>query len=378
MSDTDHDTKRTSYLELFFDLVFVFAITQLASALHADHSASGWAHAALLAWLVWWAWSQYTWAGNAIDLDRRPVQLAVLGVTGVALLAAAAIPAAFGDTGLRFAVPYVAVRLAGLALYWAGLRHDRAHQAALRTFLPIAVISPVLVLVGGAAPGSVRPWVWLAAVAVDVVSALNAGRGEFRVSPAHFAERHALIVIIALGESVIAAGAALSDLDPSPARTATTVAGFAVVATLWWAYFGWVSKATERRLAATPDHRQRAHLARDLYTFGHLPIVTGVIVFAVGVEEALLHPTDPLDAFGRAAIAGGLALFLVGFVLGNARATHTLLVERAVGAVAIVAFVAVGGRHLAAAVVLTAVALALVAITAREAHRQLRAGAARG
>ncbi|MCE7882340.1 MAG: hypothetical protein DYH08_00475 [Actinobacteria bacterium ATB1] len=129
-------TKKTSYLELFFDLVFVFAITQLAGTLHDDHTASGWGHAALLLWLVWWAWSQFTWAGNAIDVENRPTRIAMLAVTGLMLVAAVGIPDTFGTEAAWFAVPYAAVRFSGLAMYWFGLRGDQDHRRALLTSSP--------------------------------------------------------------------------------------------------------------------------------------------------------------------------------------------------------------------------------------------------
>lgn len=303
--------KRTSYLELFFDLVFVFAITQVAGALNHDHSGSGWLHAALLLWLVWWAWSQFTWAGNAIDLERRGVRVAVITVAGLVLLAAAALPEAFGDRGVGFAVPYTAVRLSGLGLYWFGLRGDEAHRAALRTYLPVASISPLLVLAGGLAATGVRPWLWGLAVVVDLVSVAAAGRGEFRVGPEHFAERHALIVIIALGESVVAIGATLAGLEPTTAVLLTAIGGFAVVGVQWGGYFEWVHPGAEARLRDEPDHRRRGNLARDLFTLGHIPIVAGSVVFAVGVEEALVHPGD-LPTFAWTALAVGLGAFVAG------------------------------------------------------------------
>lgn len=313
-SSTPHPGKRVGYLELFFDLVFVFAITQLATLVHDDHSLGGWARAGLVLWLVWWAWSQYAWAGNAIELERRGVRVAMLAVTGAMLLAASTIPGAFGSDGAWFAVPYAAVRLAGLGLYWSGLRDQPAHRAALATFAPIAGIGSLLVVAGGWGPDSARPWLWLAAVAVDSVSLASAGRGEFRVEPAHFAERHGLIVIIALGESVIAVGATAAELDRSAAVLLTAALGFAAVAALWWAYFDRMHAAAEHRLAIEPDHRRRSNLARDLYTLGHLPIVGGTVVFATGVEEALLHSGGALGAFGTIALVGGPVAFVAGLL----------------------------------------------------------------
>lgn len=313
MSTAAEEAKRTTYLELFFDLVFVLAITQVAARLHEDHTTSGWAHAGLLLWLVWWAWSQYAWTANAVDVERPGVRAAVLAVIGATLLAAIAIPDAFAADGAWFALPYTSVRAAGLALYWGGLRHDPAHRAALRTYLPVASVSPTLVLLGGLGPPSARAWIWTLAVLVDVGSVAAAGRGEFQVAPGHFAERHALILLIALGESIIAVGTTASELEPSARTTATAALAFALIAALWWAYFTAVQPAAEARLAGEPDHRRRGHLARDLYTLGHLPLVAGTVVFAVAVEEVIAHPGEPLDAFTWAALAVCAGLFAAGF-----------------------------------------------------------------
>lgn len=358
--------KRVGFLELLFDLVFVFAVTQLVATLHHDHSASGWAHAGLLLWLVWWAWSQYTWAGNAIELDRRPVRVVVLAVTGLMLVAAMAIPEAFAARGAWFALPYVAVRVAGLALYWAGLRDEPEHRAALRTFLPVALASAALVLAGGLAPAGARPWWWAAALVVDVASVISAGRGEFRVDAAHFAERHGLIVIIALGESVIALGATAAELEPTAGVLGAVTVGFATVAVLWWSYFDWVAAAVERRLATEPDHRSRGHLARDLFTLGHLPIVAGTVAFAAGIEEVVAHPDEPLAGFGAVALGAGPVLFLAGFVIGNYRAAGRLLVERAVAMVAVATVVAGLAERVDALLTAAAVGAVVAAAVAAE------------
>jgi low temperature requirement protein LtrA len=370
--------KRVGFLELFFDLVFVFAVTQLVGVLHADQGAAGWGRSALLLWLVWWAWSQFAWTGNAIDLDRRPVRLVVLAASLAMLAAAVALPQAFGDDAAAFAVPYAAVRLAGLALYWIGLAHDAAHRAALRTYLPVALVGPALVLVGGLAGEGARPWWWLAAVAVDLASVATAGRGEFRVDAGHFAERHGLVMIIALGESVVAMGLTAEEAGLTARVTWVLVAAFAVVAGFWWTYFDWVAAAAEARLAGEADHRRRGNLARDLYTLGHLPIVAGIVVFVVAVEEALLHPAEPLHGLGVTALAVGPVLFLAGFVAGNRRSAGTWLWPRIAG-VAGVAVVALAVGPSADPVVplgLLAVVIAAVAVAESSRHRSLAATAA--
>lgn len=218
-------------------------------------------------------------------------------------------------------------------------------------------------------PPDVRQWVWLAAVGVDVTSALAAGRGEFRVAPGHFAERHALFVMIALGETVVGIGATLAGLEMTPLAVATTIAAFVTVASQWWGYFDWVQDAAESRLATESDLRQRGHLARDLFTFGHLPIVLGFVVVAAGLEPALAHPDEVLDTSGRTMVGIGLILFLVGFVIGNLRATGRLLPERVAAAVAVVIEILVVAPRVDSSVLLWALAgtllIAIVIETAR-------------
>ncbi len=365
-------SKRVGFLELFFDLVFVFAVTQLVGLLHADHSLVGWVRVGVVLWLVWWAWSQFAWAGNAIDLDRRGIRLAMLGVTGAMLVAAAALDTAFGSDGLWFAVPYAAVRGLGLGLYWYGLRDQPEHRAALRTYVPIAAISPALVLVGGALGAEARLWCWAAAMVIDVASVLAAGRGEFRIDPGHFAERHGLIVIIALGEAVIAIGATATDVGFDAAEVALLGAGFVVACGLWWCYFDWVHHAAEQRLVGEADARRRGHLARDLFTFGHLPIVAGIVLFAAAIEEALLHPSAALEPFAVASLAASVVLYLGGFVLGNLRATGRVLVARLVGLVVGAAWVAAAGPRTSAIVTVAVLAAVVWAVAGAEWGRASR------
>lgn len=359
--------KRVGFLELFFDLVFVFAVTQLVTLLHDDHSATGWLHAALALWLVWWAWSQFAWAGNAIDLSRTSVRLTMLAVTLAMLCAAAALPEAFDDDAAWFTLPYVAVRVTGLALYWFGLAGQPDHRAALRTYLPIALVSPGLVVCGGLLDADGRVALWCLATLVDLASVAAAGRGEFRVEPRHFAERHGLIVIIALGESVIAVGASAAAAPRTAAVMTAALASFAAVAALWWCYFDLLHEILERRLADEVDHRRRGHLARDLFTLLHLPIVAGIVLFAAAAEEAVLHPTDELDSFAVAAIAAGVSLFLVGTGLAHLRSTARFPPVRT-AALAAVALIGPVAADVAATAVVAVVCAALVAVAAAE-HR---------
>jgi low temperature requirement protein LtrA len=367
--------KRTSYLELFFDLVFVFAITQIVGELHTDHTTQGWARAALVLWLIWWAWSQFTWAGTAIDLERRGVRLAMLAVTGLALLVGVAIPDAFAADGAWFAVPYALVRFAGLGLQWFGLRHDPAARAALASYTPIALVGPVVVLAGGLLPVEWRLPVWAVAVLVDVLSVIAAGRGEFRVAPGHFAERHALITIIALGESIIAVGATADGLEPSLRIVGVAAVGFAIIAAMWWLYFDRTQRWEEERLVLERDGVRQGRLARDLYTLGHLPVIAGTVVFAAGVEEVVLHPDEPMDAFTRWAVGAGLALFLAGLALGELRARAVLPTARIAAAVTVPLVVVLAGPTLPSPATLGLVAMALALTATAESRRGTDASA---
>jgi low temperature requirement protein LtrA len=366
----EESERRTGYLELFFDLVFVFAITQVVSLMLEDTSLRGFATAALVLGLVWWAWSGYAWMTNAIDVDRTAVRLlfglAMLG----ALFMALAVPNALQDEGLLFAGAYVAVRVLNVVLYDTGLRADPLHRAAFRRLAPWFLVAPAVALLGGVVEGDARTALWAASLAIDVAGTLTVGRAGFRVSPAHFAERYALFVIIALGESVVAIGLAASELPRDLVLGVTVTVAFAGVATLWWAYFDWPQLAAERRLRREPAE-SRGPLARDLFTFFHFPLALGVILYAVAAKKTLAHPEEPLSAAGRWALGAGIAVYLAGFALQRYRAVRLIAWERLAGAGLALALVGVAGE-LDAVWLLLAAVLLLVAATAVESARLRR------
>jgi low temperature requirement protein LtrA len=367
------EERRTSYLELFFDLVFVFAITQVTLLLLSNTSVAGFARAALVLALVWWAWSGFTWMTNAIDIENQVTKLLFLAGMAGALFVALAVPGAYGDEGAWFAIAYVFVRVLNIALYGWGLRARPAELAALMRLVPFFLVAPALVLAGGLVDSlPLRSALWALSIVVDLVGVLTAGReNDWRVSPAHFAERYALIVIIALGESIVAIGTSVADL-PRDAMFAVSVAvAFAGVAALWFAYFGFVSGAVERALQkATPS--RRGPLARDVFTIFHYPIVLGIVLFAVGAKKVLAHPEDALSRPGRAALGFGVAFFLAGFVLARYRIVRTVGRERAAAAaLTLVAVVAL--RSIPAVALLAAVTAIVVAAVVVERLRYARA-----
>ncbi len=365
--------RRTVTHELFFDLVFVYGITQISKLLARDLTAAGAGRAAIVLALVWWVWSQYTWALNAVDPRQPLVTAAVIGAAGVALFAAQGIPDAYGGAGRWFAVSYMALHLFGLTLYWAGVRHDPHHRSALAVYLPVASVAPLVVLAGGFASAGARPWVWGAAVVVDVAGALRAGRARFTVATAHFAERYGLIVLIALGEAIVAIGAGAAEYDRNGDLALAMVTSMLIVGGLYLSYFGWVADASERRLEHASDDA-RGRTARDLYTFLHFPIVAGIVTTAVAIEAVVAHPLDPLDGAVRLALAGGIALFLSGFLVGNFVAAGTVLVERAVAVVAVAA-ICILGAELRATVLAALVGSAVfVALAVEHVRRAQSAG----
>lgn len=329
------EDQRVTFVELFFDLVFVFSVTQVVRLLHHHLDWTGVGQTVLVFWLVWWAWSQFTWALNAADTTHAGVELLTLLATGVAFFMAVSLPNAFSGGGAWFAVPYVLVRIIGLGLYIrVSLDAGPSHRTAVRTFALLSVGGLAAVLAGGFAGGSTTYWLWGIAILLDIVAALvGVEAGEFDLHPDHFAERHGLFVIIALGESLIVAAGGLSGAEITPSQIAVGALTVATTCALWWSYFGRAKPGLDAALEAAngPD---RAPLGRDVFTLLHFVMILGVIAFAVAVEEAVLHPTDALGLESRLALAMGVVLFTGGMALAMWRAMRKLPLFRVFVAVA--------------------------------------------
>ena len=374
----EEEERKTSYLELFFDLGFVFAITQVTSLILEDTSAAGFARSALVLGLVWWAWSAYAWMTNAIDIENVVTKLIVLSAMVAAFFMALAVPDAYQDEGVWFAVAYFTVRVLNTALFSWGVRHDPGQLKATFKLAPWFLTAAFVALVGGFAEGDNRAYVWLASLTIDVVGTLTVARASWRVSPSHFAERFALIVIIALGESIVAIGLATSNLERGLTFAFSVVVAFAGVAALWWAYFDFTAIAAERALRrASPE--ARGALARDVFTFFHYPIVLGIIFYAVAAKKTLAHPSDPLSDAGRWALGLGIAVFLSGFVLARFRVIRRIAWERvAAGTAALIAAVALDGTDafvtLSIVLGILVASVAIETVRLREIRAEVRAG----
>jgi low temperature requirement protein LtrA len=324
--------------------------------------------------MVWWAWSAYTWMTNAIDVDNAGTRLIVFAAMAAGFFMALAVPDAYQDEGAWFAVAYFVVRLLQPALYGWGVRHDPAQLGAVRALAPWFFVAALVALLGGFVPSDVRPWLWLASLVIDVTGTLTIARAGWKVSPSHFAERFALIVIIALGESIVAIGIGVRELERDGMFALSVVVALIGVFALWWSYFEFTSTAAERALArASPEDRPA--LARDVYTYFHFPLVLGIIFYAVAAEKTLAHPSDPLSAAGRWALGLGIAVFLSSFVLSRYRVIRRIAWERigaGVAALAAVALLSGADAIVTLAVVLAILVAALAVETVR--LREVRAG----
>jgi low temperature requirement protein LtrA len=372
------EERKTSYLELFFDLVFVFAFTQVTALVLEDTSPQGFARAALVLAMVWWAWSAYAWMTNAIDVENTVTRLIIFAAMVAGFFMALAVPDAFEDEAAWFAVAYFAVRVLQPALYLWGVRDEPDTFRVLLRLTPWFVIAAFVALVGGFVDPDYRAWVWVASLVIDVIGTLTAARGDWHVSPSHFAERFALIVIIALGESIVAIGVGTSHLTRDATYAVSVIVAFAGVAALWWAYFDFTAVAAERSLRRASG-RDRSALARDIFTYFHYPLVLGIIFYAVAAKKTLEHPRDPLSTAGRWALGLGIALFLVGFALMRFRVIRRVAWERLVAAAAILVIaVLLDGADaivtLGVVIVILLFSIALESVRLREVRANLRAG----
>jgi low temperature requirement protein LtrA len=325
------DAQGVTFVELFFDLVFVFAVTQV-TALTVEHlTLSGVARTLLLFWLIWWAWTQFTWTLNPADTSASSVRAVTLLATATAFVMAASVTRAFGDEAMWFVVPYLLVRVIGLALQVrVDLERPDVRHGAIFWWVGLSSVGLALVLAGGLASTPERYWLWVAAIVADLIAASAGGkRHEWDINPSHFAERHGLFVIIALGESLIVAATAVSGEARTGALIAVAAVGLLVACLLWWTYFAWLIEVVEDGLARTPPERVGS-TARDAFSLSHFLLVFGIIGFAVALEEMAHHPAAVPPAKVTAALGVGTTLYVASAAFAVWRASKVLLVARLV------------------------------------------------
>lgn len=316
----DAGSRHATNLELFLDLVFVFAVTQVTSFVAHDLTVAGVSKGLLLAWLAWWQWTAFTWAGTAVDLEGDATKrVMVLCMIPAALVMAITLPAALTTQGLWFAGAYWLVQVWVLALQGIDAVKEAETRSAFLAYAPAAAVAPTLLLVGAFLSGSARLGVWIGAAGLFVVSALLGGRSnaEWSIDPVHFAERHSLFVIISLGEVLVAIGANAAAIADGPGldglSLAAIIVAVAVACVLWCSYFAYVPRVVEHSLVH-PGEGGRGRVARDLFSFGHFPIVCGLIANAVVAKHLVQHPEGHLAVADRLMLLGSVALFVGGLM----------------------------------------------------------------
>src|SRR5689334_1584705 len=358
-------------LELFFDLVFVFAVTQISHLLISHLTWEGAGQSAVALLVVWWAWQYTTWVMNELDPESNLVQLLLIGLMLASMLMAIAIPQAFGERAVLFAASYVAIQV-GRHAFLTFVAAPRGSHERLRAE-PILIwfcASGVLWIAGAIATGPARTALWLAALAIDYGAPLviywvpgnrRVRADDWQVSTAHFTERFGLFVIIALGESIVVTGATTSELNLNVATVGAFAIAFLSTAAFWWLYFASVSHLWQHALETT-DHR--TELARDAYTYGHVLIIAGIILAAVGDEIVITRTTHDLTTAELTALVAGPTVYLLAQAALRYRITHTLSPRRLTGAALCIAVGLAGASRPALAVGFLLVAVLAGVVTA--------------
>jgi low temperature requirement protein LtrA len=341
--------RRTSPVELLWDLVFVFAITQVTTLLWRELTWKGFGRAMLVLALVWWAWSAFVWAANAQVADSPTLRAALLVSSIAIFIAGLSIPHAFGSEATLFAVSYAVVRFLHLGLYADASKRGNASWTAIAGFAVTVVIGMALLIAGSFASGAARTGLWVLAAAIDYAGPAWLTRERLRglqqVAVAHFAERYSLVVIICLGESIVAIGVGALGSSSERALTGELVVavalGLLITVGMWWTYFEGFAGRAEERLR---EHDDPVLAAADGYSYLHLLIVAGIITFAVGVKVLTRDSVSaPLPEPARLALCGGVAMYLVGHAAFALRMVGEAEYGKLAVAAGLLALYAVGG-----------------------------------
>jgi low temperature requirement protein LtrA len=323
LSPARREVERVLPLELFFDLVFVLAITQCTALMSGDPTWSGLAQGVLILGVLWWAWTGYAWLTSVVDPEEGAVRIAMFAAMAALLIVAICVPEAFDSLALEFALAYGAVRAAHVALFFLASREDAGLRHSVLGLVATTTIGVGLLVGASFLDGAAQGALWAAALALDMGGVLLIDASGWRLAPTHFAERHGLIIIVALGESIVAIGlGAHSTLTAGIAAAA--VLGVALSAAMWWTYFDVVAIVSARRLARAEAGRVQNALARDSYSYIHLPMLTGIVLVAFGLKSTLGHVSDPLEIEAAFGLLGGLAIYMLGLVGFRIRHVGTL------------------------------------------------------
>jgi low temperature requirement protein LtrA len=371
------DDDRVSPLELFFDLVFVLALTQCTALMAHEPTWTGMAKGVAILAVMWWAWVGYTWLCSVVDPEEGSVRLAIFTAMAALLVVALAIPGAFGENALIFAIAYGIVRGMQVALLVIAGRDDPGLRHSATGLVVSTAIGVGLLTAASFADGTLQGALWAIALVLDVGGPLVIDSSGWRLMPEHFAERHGLIVMIALGESIVAIGVGAEVVGLDAGVIVAAVLGTAVAAALWWLYFDVVALVAARRLENAAPGKEQNEIARDSFSYLHFAMVAGIVLLALGLKKTLEHTEDALKLVPATALLGGTALYLLAHVAFRWRNIHTLNRQRLVLAIVLPCLIPIAHvvPSLAALAGLAAVLVGLVAyevIRFGEARERLR------
>jgi low temperature requirement protein LtrA len=333
--------ERVTPLELFFDLVFVLALTQCTALMAEEPTWEGVAKAMLVLGVLWWSWVGYAWLTSVLDPEVGAVRFAIFVAMAAFLIAALCVPEAFDDRGLLFAGSYGVVRAAHIALFVFASRGNPGLRHSVNGLAASTAVGVGILVAASFTDGVAQGALWGLALLLDMGGPYLFGAEGWTLVPEHFAERHGLIVIIALGESIVAIGAG-TQFAVDAGTVAAAVLGITIAAALWWLYFDVVALVAVRALSNAQEGRVRNELARDSYSYLHFPMVAGIVLLALGLKKTLAHVGDPLDLVPVFAILGGSAIYLLAHVGFRLRTVHRLSGQRLLGAGVLLALIPLG------------------------------------
>jgi low temperature requirement protein LtrA len=360
-------TEQVTPLELFFDLVFVLALTQCTTLMAEEPTWTGLGKGFLVLGVLWWAWVGYSWLTSVVDPEEGAVRIAMFAAMAALLVVALCVPDAFGDDALVFAVAYGLVRAAHIALFLLASRDQPALRQSVLGLAGGSALGVGLLVAAAFADGWLQGGLWALALLLDMGEPFLFGAEGWQLVPHHFAERHGLIVIIALGESIVAIGVGAGAVVDVGVALAATL-GIVVASAVWWLYFDVVALLAARDLAALPPGRERNERARDAYSYIHFPMVAGIVFGALGLKKTIADVGEPLDVEIATALLGGTAVYLLAHVAHRFRNVHTVNRHRLACAIVVVAFLPVA-VEVPAVVTLAFIAAALTVLIALEAVR---------
>jgi low temperature requirement protein LtrA len=365
LSATLREAETVTPLELFFDLVFVLAITQCTQLMADQPTWEGIAKSMLVLAVLWWSWIGYAWLTSVVDPEEGAVRLVIFAAMAGLLVSSLAIPSAFDEAAFEFAVAYALVRAAHIALFWIASEDDEQLRRSTSSLGVSTAIACAILFGASFLDGTLQGAAWAAAIVIDFGGPYVFRAEGWTLVPEHFAERHGLIIIIALGESIVAIGAGVTG-ELTIGVIAVAVLGVVLAASMWWAYFDVVALVATRRLAGIEDRRERNETARDSYSYLHLPMVAGIVLVALGLKKTIGHFDEPLKAETAFALIGGFCIYLLAHVAFRWRNVHSVNRRRLFLGLALFALIPLGVEipAIATLAILTAIACALISYEA--------------